>query len=95
MAKKNTSPSDNGPDRSRSHAPRKSASRAAPQREHAEPIATAADMSAASTNATYTPSYDEIAEAAYRRYLTRGGQDGADFDDWVEAERELRGRYSR
>jgi hypothetical protein len=36
------------------------------------------------------PSPDEIAEAAYHRYLSRGGQHGADFDDWVEAERALR-----
>ena len=40
----------------------------------------------------YNPSYDEIAEAAYQRYLKRGGTDGQDFDDWLEAERELRSR---
>jgi hypothetical protein len=39
-----------------------------------------------------SPTYDEIAEAAYQRYLRRGGGDGQDFDDWVEAERELRSR---
>jgi len=38
------------------------------------------------------PSYDEIAEAAYQRYLRRGGYDGRDFDDWLEAERELKAR---
>ena len=38
------------------------------------------------------PTYDEIAEAAYHRYLQRGGQDGRDFEDWVEAERDLRSR---
>ncbi len=38
----------------------------------------------------YQPSFEEIAEAAYHRYLRRGGSDGADFDDWVEAEQELR-----
>lgn len=36
-----------------------------------------------------SPSYDQIAEAAYLRYLSRGGRHGSDFDDWVEAEREL------
>jgi hypothetical protein len=41
------------------------------------------------------PSYDEIAEAAYLRYLRRGGGDGQDFDDWVEAERELRSRRTQ
>ena len=39
-----------------------------------------------------TPSYDDIAEAAYRRYLNRGGGHGMDFDDWVAAERDLRER---
>ena len=38
------------------------------------------------------PSYEEIAEVAYHRYLRRGASDGHDFDDWVEAERELRSR---
>jgi hypothetical protein len=27
---------------------------------------------------------------AYHRYLERGAGDGMDFDDWLEAERELR-----
>jgi DUF2934 family protein len=45
-------------------------------------------------SAPYGPTYDEIAEAAYLRYLRRGGGDGQDFDDWVEAERELRSRRS-
>lgn len=39
------------------------------------------------------PTADEIAQAAYQRYLSRGGQHGADFDDWLEAERELRSRH--
>ena len=38
------------------------------------------------------PTFEEIAEAAYHRYLKRGGGHGADFDDWFEAERELRSR---
>jgi hypothetical protein len=41
-----------------------------------------------------SPSYNEIAEAAYQRYLQRGGTDGQDFDDWLEAERELKSRRS-
>jgi hypothetical protein len=36
------------------------------------------------------PSYEQIAEAAYQRYLQRGAEHGRDFEDWVEAERELR-----
>jgi hypothetical protein len=42
-----------------------------------------------------SPTYDEIAEAAYHRYLSRGGGNGSDFDDWLEAERALRHRRSR
>ena len=41
------------------------------------------------------PTPEEIAEAAYHRYLSRGGGDGRDFDDWLEAERELRERRGR
>jgi len=48
----------------------------------------------ATAHAPSSPTYDEIAEAAYHRYLRRGGGDGQDFDDWVEAERELRSRRS-
>jgi hypothetical protein len=36
------------------------------------------------------PSEEEIRMRAYRRYLERGGGDGRDFDDWLEAERELK-----
>lgn len=41
---------------------------------------------------TVTPTYDEIAEAAYHRYLNRGGGDGGDFEDWIEAEKSLKTR---
>jgi hypothetical protein len=54
----------------------------------------AADMSSsnADASASENPSYNEIAEAAYQRYLQRGSVDGRDFDDWLEAERELKAR---
>jgi hypothetical protein len=39
---------------------------------------------------TAEPTYQQIAEAAYHRYLERGGQHGHDFDDWLDAERSLR-----
>jgi Protein of unknown function (DUF2934) len=32
---------------------------------------------------------DRIATRAYELYLARGGADGADFDDWLAAEREI------
>ena len=38
------------------------------------------------------PSEEEIRMRAYRRYLERGGGDGQDFEDWLEAERELKQR---
>ena len=36
------------------------------------------------------PSEEEIRMHAYRRYLERGGVDGQDVDDLLEAERELK-----
>jgi hypothetical protein len=38
------------------------------------------------------PTEEDIRMRAYHRYLERGAQHGADFDDWVAAERELRKR---
>jgi hypothetical protein len=64
----------------------------------AEPLDLAAEAGANSGEArpsqgsSQGPSHEEIAEAAYRRYLARGGRDGRDFDDWLEAERALRAR---
>lgn len=37
-------------------------------------------------------SEDEIRHRAYLRYLERGGNDGGDFDDWLQAERELKNK---
>ena len=50
------------------------------------------DIASSGNEPTYGPSYEEIAEAAYQRYLSRGGQHGRDFDDWLDAERDLRSR---
>jgi DUF2934 family protein len=36
------------------------------------------------------PTEDDIRLRAYHRYLERGGEHGGDFDDWVEAEKDLR-----
>jgi hypothetical protein len=36
------------------------------------------------------PEEEEIRIRAYHRYLERGGGHGMDFDDWLEAERELK-----
>ncbi|HEX5137394.1 MAG TPA: DUF2934 domain-containing protein [Planctomycetota bacterium] len=37
------------------------------------------------------PSLDEIRQRAYEIYVRRGGAPGKDVDDWIAAERELRG----
>ena len=38
------------------------------------------------------PSVDDIRRRAYERYLERGGNHGQHFDDWLEAEKELRSK---
>jgi len=38
----------------------------------------------------WQPSEDDIRVRAYHRFLERGGGHGQAFDDWLEAERELR-----
>ena len=38
---------------------------------------------------TKGPSRDEIAQRAYELYLARGGGDGSEQQDWLQAEREL------
>ena len=82
VAKKNT----NGTDAA---TPRRATARRTAKIEQPAVFDTAADMGGSSTAATAQPSYDDIAQAAYQRYLSRGGQDGRDFEDWIEAEREL------
>lgn len=64
----------------------------ASDRESVSAGATEAPIGSAGGYGEGDPSYEEIAEAAYQRYLRRGGEHGRDFDDWVEAERELRER---
>ena len=36
------------------------------------------------------PSADDIRRRAYERYQERGGKHGQHFDDWLEAEKELK-----
>jgi hypothetical protein len=35
------------------------------------------------------PADEEIAQRAYELYLARGGEDGHDLEDWLEARRQL------
>ena len=39
---------------------------------------------------TSEPTLDDIRRRAYERYQQRGGNHGQHFDDWLEAEKELR-----
>lgn len=51
-------------------------------------VAEAADTT--SLSMASEPSDDDIRVRAYHRYLERGGGHGMDFEDWLEAKRELR-----
>jgi hypothetical protein len=54
---------------------------------------TAAEMhTGGEGNGTPSPTFEQISEAAYLRYLERGGQHGYDYEDWIIAERSLRSR---
>jgi hypothetical protein len=54
-------------------------------------IATAADAPTPSRTEPDAVSVSDIARRAFDLYLARGRQDGGDVDDWLQAERELRG----
>jgi hypothetical protein len=93
VAKKSTSQSTTSSNRARSRA---TGAEIPPARvEAASDMSTHATGINAESSTPDSPTYDEIAEAAYHRYLRRGAENGADFDDWVEAERELRSLRSR
>lgn len=38
------------------------------------------------------PSDEDIRVRAYHRYLERGGGDGMDFEDWLDAKRDLQNK---
>jgi hypothetical protein len=54
------------------------------------PVTQAAPTGGSNNSVAFSPTYDEIAQAAYQRYLDRGASDGADVDDWIAAERALK-----
>jgi hypothetical protein len=87
MAMKKSSASDMSASRAATPAPRKRTSTAA------RPKGPSTSLGAGQNGDTRRdPTHDEIAEAAYHKYLSRHGAHGSDFDDWVEAERDLRSR---
>jgi len=56
-----------------------------------EPVESADDSSGGvALQDAPSPSEEDIRRRAYHRYLQRGGGHGMDFDDWLEAERELK-----
>ena len=55
-----------------------------------EPATPAAMRALTSALPAWQPSEDDIRLRAYHRYLERGGGHGMAFDDWLEAERELK-----
>ena len=71
-------------------ATRTRASEVSAQPEFNQPPDTASDIRSNSMGSE--PSDEDIRLRAYHRYLERGGGHGADFDDWLDAERELRNR---
>jgi hypothetical protein len=40
----------------------------------------------------HEPTEDDIRRRAYERFLERRGGHGTDFEDWLEAEREIRSK---
>ncbi len=56
------------------------------------PAAVAHDLDEPRAQAARTPGHDEIAMLAFEIYLSRGECPGRDFEDWLEAERQLLSR---
>ena len=48
-----------------------------------------------SSPAAWTPTEDDIRVRAYHRYLERGGRHGGEFDDWLQAEKDLKNLRER
>ena len=47
-----------------------------------------------SLTAAARPTREEVELLAYQIYVERGGADGHDVDDWLQAEHELSGKYA-
>jgi hypothetical protein len=89
MAKRTTSRSKTiDPNAAPPEAKPKRVRRAAP----AESSAPSDPESTADDRSSTEPTVDDIRQRAYQRYLERGGNHGRHFDDWLEAEKELRSK---
>jgi hypothetical protein len=51
-----------------------------------------ADRSRRSESMASEPSEEDIRLRAYHRFLERGAGHGTDFEDWLKAEQDLRGK---
>jgi hypothetical protein len=85
MAKR-TTPRAQASDTAAAPKPRARRTRA-PEAAQPEPL----DTERQSTSMASEPSEEDIRMRAYHRYLERGGGHGMDFEDWLEAERDLKG----
>jgi hypothetical protein len=56
-----------------------------------EPVQAESQPDVRSSSMSSEPNEEDIRLRAYHRYLERGGGHGQDYDDWLEAERELKG----
>jgi len=92
MAKKMTSQPKAEPkaEAAETPAPVKPAPRARAPKAAANKDVTARSRKSTSVSMASEPSEDDIRLRAYHRYLERGGGHGMDFEDWLEAKRELR-----
>ena len=70
--------------------PRARRSRTAGSGPSGQSLAAEIASSEAATVDPLGPSDEDIRLRAYHRFLQRGSRHGLDFDDWLEAERELR-----
>jgi hypothetical protein len=57
-----------------------------------EPVQGQTPRSTESSSMSSEPSDEDIRMRAYQRYLERGAGHGMDFEDWLEAERDLKTR---
>ncbi len=91
MAKKTTTPrakAEPKPEPAIEPAP-KARSRAKAPKTAADKAVAADSSETTSVSMASEPSDDDIRLRAYHRYLERGGGHGMDFEDWIEAKREL------
>ena len=92
MAKKTTTPRSKAepkPETAADATPAKPRSRAKAAKPASDTIVAANPAETTSLSMASEPSEDDIRIRAYHRYLERGGGHGMDFEDWLEAKRDL------